>query len=245
MARVGLRRPDAVPSSEVARRGVPLSRQICAWITHASSSWPPRSATALGAKHPDDLAPDDPSSQAHHGRRRLGWTPTPAQTSCETLKFAPESAGLGEAGANKLGPLLARNHKLEALARPPGPGRQRREGDPLVAAGAPSLTQLHLSHNSIGSAGASALALELIQPGNRWEQLVLHNNAIGAEGFYGLANALRRNVSLSHLDLRSNRGGPSGGRALADSLRSNRMLKQRWSATTASRIWASSTFRSR
>ena len=118
-------------------------------------------ATALGAKHPDDLAPDDPCVvKLGTDAAVAAWTPTPAQTSCETLKFAPESGskGLGEAGANKLGPLLARNHKLEALEL----GHQDL-GDSGVKAilsslrGHPSLTQLHLSHNSITGKGVRRL----------------------------------------------------------------------------------------
>ena len=44
-------------------------------------------ATALGAKHPDDLAPDDPCVvKLTTDAAVSGWTPTPAQTSSENQK---------------------------------------------------------------------------------------------------------------------------------------------------------------
>ena len=92
-------------------------------------------ATALGAKHPDDLAPDDPCVvKLGTDAAVSAWTPTPAQTSCETLKFMPESGskGLGEAGANKLGPLLARNHKLAVTLMQAAGGAFQPSAEPEV-----------------------------------------------------------------------------------------------------------------
>ena len=163
----------------------------------------------------------DPNCEVELGSSKdaAAWQPPTAMTSCTTIKL--HGSPIGEAGGSKLAAVLSRASQLEALDL-----SHMELGDAGVKAvtgalkgahllhverNTPStLMQLHLGHNSIGSAGALAIAVLLSQPGLRLEQLVLHKNNIGSQGAYSLASPLVKNSTLRSLDLRSNRLQLSG-----------------------------------
>jgi hypothetical protein len=84
------------------------------------------------------------------------------------------------------------------------------------------LRVLTLRHNTIGDAGASALAPLCAR---FLEALDLQDNRVGADGCAALAAALRTHAcTLRHLDLRRNRGGAAGAASLAGALITNASL---------------------
>lgn len=105
----------------------------------------------------------------------------------------------------------------------------------------PSLSSLHLPRNSIGDAGARALAAALsdssrsasgaVEPHASLKVLDLHANLISDFGVDGLANLLRlpappvQPTPLIELRLHDNRLGEGAFRVLADALRDNVLLE--------------------
>ena len=79
-----------------------------------------------------------------------------------------------------------------------------------------SLRSIDLSHNKIGDSGAQLLATMLMSEACVVEELILADNFIRPDGAAALGEALMRNESLRVLNLRLNRLGDSGGRALCD-----------------------------
>ena len=79
-----------------------------------------------------------------------------------------------------------------------------------------SLRCIDLSHNKIGDSGAQLLATMLMSEACIVEELILADNFIRPDGAAALGEALQRNESLRVLNMRLNRLGDSGGRALCD-----------------------------
>ena len=88
-----------------------------------------------------------------------------------------------------------------------------------------NLLQLSLSTNQIDAKGALALAGVLGKNPNL-QQLDLSNNQIGAEGAKTLARALEKSINLLQLNLSSNHIGNEGANALAGALEKNLNLQQ-------------------
>ena len=86
-----------------------------------------------------------------------------------------------------------------------------------------SLTNLYLSYNKVGDAGASALA-NALQNNHSLTTLFLEGNKVGDAGASALANALQNNHSLMNLDLSYNKVGDAGASALANALQNNHSL---------------------
>jgi hypothetical protein len=97
----------------------------------------------------------------------------------------------------------------------------------LAAGAAPKLRLLNLGGNSIGDAGARALAAAL-PIATALESLDLSSNAIGSGGACALAQALPRAGRLAVLNLQSNAIGDEGTRALAGALPGLALLKELW-----------------
>ena len=78
-----------------------------------------------------------------------------------------------------------------------------------------SLTELHLCKNQIGDEGAKALAAGVVASGSL-TKLYLHTNMIGDEGAKALAAAVAASASMTELLLGNNDIGDEGAKALAD-----------------------------
>ena len=90
-----------------------------------------------------------------------------------------------------------------------------------------------LRGNCIGSIGAESIATLLLNEKLEVEFISLEWNQLGSVGSICLANALERNNSLTHLDLRNNSVDTNSAIALANSLNNNnnntlRVLDLRW-----------------
>ena len=88
-----------------------------------------------------------------------------------------------------------------------------------------TLTQLTLSNNNIGAAGAASLA-EAMKVNTTLTQLTLSRNNIGAAGAASLAEAMKVNTTLTELDLRKNNVGAAGAASLAEAIKVNTTLTQ-------------------
>jgi len=84
-------------------------------------------------------------------------------------------------------------------------------------------TELNLGYNSIGDAGAAALA-EALKANKMLTNLYLYGNSIGDAGAAALAEALKANTMLTALYLDSNSIGDAGAAALAEALKANKTL---------------------
>ncbi|KAJ3334603.1 hypothetical protein HDU93_007652, partial [Gonapodya sp. JEL0774] len=84
-------------------------------------------------------------------------------------------------------------------------------------------TELDLRSNSIGEAGARAVA-DALKTNSTLTLLNLDWNEIGEAGARAVANALKTNTTLTSLDLRHNEIGEAGARAVADALKTNTTL---------------------
>ena len=89
----------------------------------------------------------------------------------------------------------------------------------------PTLTALDVNSNSIGDAGASALA-EALKVNKTLMMLNVHNNDIGDHGASALADALKVNKTLTKLSLYRNSIGATGASALAEALKVNKTLTE-------------------
>ncbi len=87
-----------------------------------------------------------------------------------------------------------------------------------------SVTTLDMGHNGIGDLGAKALGKVLSRPVSVLTKLVLCDNKIFEEGARALGKALRKNHTLTDLNLRLNRLGGEGGASLFDSLITNNTI---------------------
>ena len=88
-----------------------------------------------------------------------------------------------------------------------------------------TLTQLDLQHNNIGAAGAASLA-EAMKVNTTLTQLVLWKNNIGDAGAASLAEAMKVNTTLTQLDLWENNIGDAGAASLAEAMKVNTTLTQ-------------------
>ncbi|CAH3184204.1 unnamed protein product, partial [Porites lobata] len=86
-----------------------------------------------------------------------------------------------------------------------------------------TLTNLNLSLNNIGSAGAESLATAL-KTNTNLTKLNLRSNNIGPAGGESLATGLKTNTTLKNLNLSFNSIGPAGAESLAAALRANTTL---------------------
>ncbi len=85
------------------------------------------------------------------------------------------------------------------------------------------LTTLDLGSNSIGEAGALAIA-ESLKGNTTLTSLNLYNNEIGEAGARAIAESLKGNTTLTTLDLGNNSIGEPGARAIAENLKGNTTL---------------------
>lgn len=91
----------------------------------------------------------------------------------------------------------------------------------------PLKVEEELSGISLGSKGACAVALALVeQPNKALGELCLGKNGIGDAGAQALASVLAAGSALRRVSLRDNRIGDAGACALADALRSNVLLEE-------------------
>jgi Leucine Rich repeat len=79
-------------------------------------------------------------------------------------------------------------------------------------------TVCHVSDNKIGAIGAVSTAQALQDERCQVRTLQLDKNRLGDEGMVAIANALRYNTSLKHLDVRYNKIGNKGLVAIRDIL---------------------------
>merc|ERR1711935_67726 len=93
-----------------------------------------------------------------------------------------------------------------------------------LAAGADSIpsdcTSLRLGFNSIGEAGAVAIA-EALKTNTAVTSLYLDGNSIGDAGAVAIAEALKTNTAVTYLDLYANSVGDAGAAAIAEALKTN------------------------
>ncbi len=87
------------------------------------------------------------------------------------------------------------------------------------------LRELDLARNSLGDAGAEALAAVLASHDCVLERLCLSQNALGRRGCNAIAAALEVNTLLVALDVRDNALGREGGLRIARMLGTNRTLR--------------------
>ena len=88
-----------------------------------------------------------------------------------------------------------------------------------------TLTQLNLSNDNIGDAGAASLA-EAMKVNTTLTHLNLESNNIGDAGAASLAGAVKVNTKLTQLDLQSNNIGVAGAASLAEAMKVNTTLTQ-------------------
>jgi len=153
------------------------------------------------------------------------WLPPPELTECPHLRITGDA--LGTQNIARLSPVLGRATALTRLDL--SHQNLTDDGTKELARSLrshPSLLTLHLAHNGIGSVGAIALAMLVDSRGSKLEQLLLNDNKIGPQGMSGLAHTLRRNSTLTHLDVRANRGGPGSAKSFAVGLSGNNKLRQ-------------------
>lgn len=81
-------------------------------------------------------------------------------------------------------------------------------------------TVCHLSDNKVNAAGAISIAEALQQDICQVQTLLLDKNALGDKGMSRIAEALRHNTSVKHLDVRYNKIGKEGVMAIRDVLQS-------------------------
>ena len=86
-----------------------------------------------------------------------------------------------------------------------------------------TLTNLDLSHNNLGPAGAQSFATAL-KANTTLTNLFLSDNNIGPAGAESLATALKTNTTLTDLSLFLNNIGPAGAESLATALKTNTTL---------------------
>jgi len=98
-----------------------------------------------------------------------------------------------------------------------GAGEAAAVADVLKMGAAPKLTELDLSFNAIGDAGAAALA-EALPFATTLEKLNLCENGLGDFGAATLAAALPHMPKLNWLNLHGNGIGDAGAKALAEAL---------------------------
>jgi Leucine Rich repeat len=89
----------------------------------------------------------------------------------------------------------------------------------------PTLTKLSFYNNSIGDAGASALA-EALKVNKTLTELVVYRNIIGDAGASALAEALKVNKTLTELNVYGNSIGAAGASALVEALKVNNTLTE-------------------
>lgn len=89
------------------------------------------------------------------------------------------------------------------------------------------IERLVLSHNSIGDAGAIALA-EALKTNASITQVTLHHNSIGDAGAAALADAIKINTTLVDISLLGNSIGASGADALANAMKLNSTITDMW-----------------
>eukprot|EP00041_Stephanoeca_diplocostata_P039392 m.1620390 g.1620390 ORF g.1620390 m.1620390 type:complete len:789 (+) comp25383_c0_seq37:330-2696(+) len=132
------------------------------------------------------------------------------KTNATLTKLGIQGNRIEHAGAEALAEALAVNHKLATLYI--HDGRVADAGAIALAKALESndaLTTLTLQKNTIGNAGASALA-EALKQNTTLTTLFLGHNRIEGEGAETFVTVLlKRNSSLSALDLRSNHIGES------------------------------------
>ena len=87
-----------------------------------------------------------------------------------------------------------------------------------------NMTELHLFHNGFGSGGTTTLA-EMLKENRTIQHLNVSANSIGQEGATALAEVLKENRMLQHLDVSWNFVGQGGATALAEVLKENRTLQ--------------------
>ncbi|WP_375331722.1 hypothetical protein [Candidatus Tisiphia endosymbiont of Temnostethus pusillus] len=86
-----------------------------------------------------------------------------------------------------------------------------------------SITNLNLSSNQIGDAGAKSLA-ECLKDNKSITTLKLNNNQIGDAGAKSLAECLKDNKSITTLKLNNNQIGDAGAKSLAECLKDNKSI---------------------
>ena len=86
-----------------------------------------------------------------------------------------------------------------------------------------TLTKLNLSSNGIGAAGAASVA-DALKSNSTLTKLNLSENDIGDAGAASVADALKFNTTLTKLNLSSNGIGAAGSASVADALKSNTTL---------------------
>lgn len=86
-----------------------------------------------------------------------------------------------------------------------------------------SIKTIHLSYNQLKDATSLGVTLELNR--SSLTELYLDHNHLTVDTAVALARALRRNNTLSILQLNSNKLGDEGGRIIAEALRDNTGLK--------------------
>ena len=87
------------------------------------------------------------------------------------------------------------------------------------------ITKLVLSENSITDRGATTLA-EMLKENRTLQHMNVSNNSIGVGGVTALAEMLKENRTLQHMNVSSNSIGDGGATALVEMLKENRTLQQ-------------------
>jgi Ran GTPase-activating protein (RanGAP) involved in mRNA processing and transport len=86
-----------------------------------------------------------------------------------------------------------------------------------------TLTTLYVRDSGIGDAGATALA-DALKVNKTLTTLHVYNDSIGAAGAAAIAEALKVNKTLATLDVNSNSIGDAGAAAIAEALKVNKTL---------------------
>ena len=153
-----------------------------------------------------------------------------AAASLRELRFCHNEYDLSIADAHCLGQGLISNTKLTSLDLT-GCGLDDQAICTLVdsSKGLRNLEHLSLDFNTFGDVGVEALSKGVLRDkDSRLRDLSLFGNRISADGAEELAEALRRNHTLTRLILSFNRIGDEGAAALASALTVNTTLQNLW-----------------
>lgn len=143
-------------------------------------------------------------------------------------------AKVGDAGAKALAKMLATHQVLKEINlydNGIGPEGGVALADAIASNEKSKVRSLEIGGNSIGDAGAAALAGTLTAGHNQLATLSIYANGIGDKGTKAIAKALLRNTKLTVLSLYQNKITSSGAKALAQALEHNDVVQKLWLAS--------------